>query len=473
MSSPFLWIILPFFSGIILIVITYWYPRTNIIGIFLATILFILAWQLPLEETISLLGVPGLPPLHISNSLIILGRKFIINNAARPILLLFYGIVTLWFGGAFFARLERIFIPLGLMIVSLMTASIAVRPQLLAALFIEGVVLLSVPLLSLPREKVSRGTLRFLTLQTIGMPFLLLGGSLLTRTIIDPSKSSSILFTLILLNLGFMLTLSIFPFHTWIPMVSEESHPYAAAFVILIIPISISFLAINYIEEYSQFNIPFNIAPLIRLMGMIMAILGGVWAAFDDHFGRIMGFSAIADTGISLLAISLVLESKFSGEFHAIYLSLLIPRVFSLAIWSLSLFIIQHNTNSLSFNENKGIFSKLPFASTSLLVANFSLAGFPLLASFPGKLALWSGLLSISPIVVIFSLISSTGLLVAGLKTLITIIPVNIKTSYLVSETKPQLVLLSIGTLILFVIGLMPQIFIPALINMAQIITTR
>ena len=78
MSSPFLWIILPFFSGIILIVITYWYPRTNIIGIFLATILFILAWQLPLEETISLLGVPGLPPLHISNSLIILGRKFII-----------------------------------------------------------------------------------------------------------------------------------------------------------------------------------------------------------------------------------------------------------------------------------------------------------------------------------------------------------------------------------------------------------
>lgn len=473
MSSPFLWIILPFISGLILLIITYWFPRINILGVILAVILFFLAWQLPLTESISFLGISAIPPLHMSDSLIILGRKFILNSATRPYLLLFYGIVTLWFGGAFFAHLERAFIPLGLMIISLLTASIAVQPRLFAALFVEGVVLLSIPLLSPPGEKVGHGTLRFLTLQTIGMPFLLLGGSLLTYTIVNPTKSSLVLVTLILLSLGFMLTLSIFPFHTWIPMVSEDANPYAAAFVILIIPIGISFLSVNYIEKYSQFNIPFKIAIIIRLMGIVMSLLGGVWAAFDDHLGRIMGFSAISDTGMSLLAISLVLENNFSGEFHAIFLSLLLPRAFSLAIWSLSLFIIQKNSNNLSFNSNKGILSKLPFAATSLIVANLSLAGFPLLASFPGKLALWSGLVPISPLVVLLSLVGSAGLIIAGLKTIMVIIPSNIKNTLNISETKPQIVLLSIGTLILFTIGLMPQIFIPMLINMAQIITTR
>jgi len=335
------------------------------------------------------------------------------------------------------------------------------------------VAFLALPLLSPPGKKILPGSLRFFTYQTMSVPFLLLGGSLLSQSELDPSNITLIIITLVLLSIGFMLALAIFPFHTWIPMIMKETNPYAAAFVIFIIPIGISFLSINYIEKYTLFNINYNIGNIIRLMGAFMAFMGGIWAAFDDHLGRIMGFSSISNIGISLLAISLLVEKELFGTFYTIYLAILLPLTFELAVWSLSLFIIQLQKRNLSIDSHTGNLAVLPFASISLIIANFSMASFPLLASFPSKSTLWSILFDISPFATLFSILGSIGILIAGIKTIYAFIPQNTNIPIKFSENKPQMILLSIGVLTLLIIGLAPQLYTPFLEQMALIITIR
>ena len=38
---------------------------------------------------------------------------------------------------------------------------------------------------------------------------------------------------------------------------------------------------------------------------MLMVFVGGVWAAFENHLGRMMGYAAVMEIGLSLMAIGL------------------------------------------------------------------------------------------------------------------------------------------------------------------------
>ena len=60
-----------------------------------------------------------------------------------------------------------------------------------------------------------------------------------------------------------------------------------------------------------------------------MVVTGGLWAAFQHHLGRIMAYGSIAETGFSLIALSL------DPRVGIPILFLLIPaRALGLAVWS-------------------------------------------------------------------------------------------------------------------------------------------
>jgi NADH-quinone oxidoreductase subunit N len=252
MSAPLLWIVFPGVVAGILYLLRRWKRATHVSGALVALLLAWLAWQLPLGETVSLGRIPGLPAettLHIGTTLTLLGRRFILTNALRPILIMIYLGVAFWFGGAFVARVNRLFIPLGLAIAALLTATLAVEPFLYAALIIEITILICVPILSPPGKPVGRGVLRFLTLQTMGMPFILLAGWASGGVSSNSTDPAIILRVAAFLVLGFTLFMAIFPFHTWIPMLAEEAHPYSAAFVFFILPTIVAMFGLEFLER--------------------------------------------------------------------------------------------------------------------------------------------------------------------------------------------------------------------------------
>jgi NADH-quinone oxidoreductase subunit N len=458
MSAPVLWIFFPAAISVFLFVLKQHTRLTSILGVVTALLLAVLAWKMPQAEIISI----GPLTFTFFPSLSVLGRQLVLEANTRPILALIYLTSAFWFGGAYPARAGQHFVPLGLGIVALLTATLAVKPFLYAALLIQIAVFMSIPLLLMPGKQVGKGILRFLSFQTVGTPFILFTGWLITGAEAVPGDTSSFLRTIIPLGLGFSFLLAIFPFHTWVPMLAEETHPYAAAFILFLLPGIISLFGLSFFETYAWMRNSAVIFTVLRLAGALMVITGGILAAFQGHLGRMLGYAVTVEIGLSLLAIGIhqginIGASGFSPSL-AIFFALFLSRGLALGVWGLGLSAIQEWSSSLSFEDVRGQGRKLPVAAASVILAHFSLAGLPLLVGFPPRLALLGELGSQWPLITFWVLIGCLGLLGGGLRTLAVLIMGEEEQTWQIHENSPLLILLILGIAALFLAGLYPLV---------------
>jgi len=481
MSAPLIWIIAPGIIAGLLYIFRRWRPAINLTGFLVALLLALIAWLVPIGDTISL---SGLPLIKIDETLFLLGRQFVIEDASRSILVLIYLGVAFWFGGASISDSNRLFVPVGLAIAALLTAAIAVEPFLFAALLIEVTALISILILAPPGSSSHRGALRFLIFQTIGMALILIAGWFLTGAETDPADPEFILRAAALVGLGFALVMAIFPFHSWILLLTEETHLYAAAFVFFIIPQAVSLFLLSFLARFTLFSGSATVFTTIRFMGMLMVLIGGIWSAFQSHLGRIMGYAAIMEIGFALLALS-ILDPEFaieSGEsinginlstqFLGIFFAQFLPRLIGLAVWALALVIIQSKVGSLKFDNVRGVAYSMPIASVSIVIATFSIAGLPLLAGFPVRGSLWTVLVDQSTISAMLTLVGIGGLLFAGFRTLAVLLDNPLQLGWQFTEGRSQIVLLIVGWIILILMGILPQTFLPSLTEITSIFGT-
>ncbi len=302
------------------------------------------------------------------------------------------------------------------------------------------------------------------------MAFILIGGRLLSDVEINPTDVQFALRVTLIIGLGFAFITAIFPFHTWIPMVAESTHPYASAFVFFLFPATVSLLSVNYIEGYRTIGIPVKAGEVFRLIGVIMILIGGFMAVFERHLARIMGYAAIYEIGMALLALSLVADSQLITSSIGLYFAQQVPRALGLATWALALCFLLGKSGDLKLSSVRGYARKWPIISTSLVLSTFTIAGLPILAGFPVNIALWTNLVHLAPLVVLLGLLGTIGLLAAGIRTLSVLVQ-NVKgeEDWQINESIPQIIFLTGGWLMLVVIGLLPQLFIPILTNMAII----
>lgn len=447
MSAPFLWILLPIlFSGIL------WIPRNQrvvvLLGCTLVFFLTLAAWLLPIEAALQI----GAFSLKLGSSIDFLGRYLILTSSDRPFLALVYGSLFLWFIALAALNLSRRLIPLGLVITSLLVASLAVEPYLYAVLFIQMAVLLAIPLLAPIGTRPGRGLMRFLIFQTLALPFFLFSGWLLTGIEANAGNLVLILQAGVLLGLGFLFLLAIFPFYSWIPLLAEEASPLTVGFILWLFPTTGMFFGLGLIDQYTWLRNLTNLPTILTGAGVLMVASGGLLAAFQRHLGRIMGYAVIVETGYSLLAIGLGEKTGLS-----LFYFLLVPRCLSLITWSLALAILKENTPSLTLNEVQGHGRTYPFAAAGVVLANLSFASLPLLAGFPGHQALWEGLSHQSLGLTLWILLGNLGLFAGAIRTLIAFSRAEEGTLWKASENWFQRILMSLSWAALTILGLFPQ----------------
>lgn len=457
MTAPVIWIGIPFGLAALLFIL----PRERLIsyiGILVALALAGIAYWIP-PGTAQRIGALS---LLIEPSLSVLGRQITLDSGDQTLLILVYGIAAFWFFGTLATGQARQVVSLGLAVIALLVASLAVRPFLYAALLIEMAVLVSVPLLAPPGSRPGRGLLRFLIHQTFAMPFILLAGFLLSGVEAGPADVAQIVQSALLLSMGFAFLLAVFPLNTWIPLLAEESSPYAVGFILTILPTFGLVLALNFIDRFSWLRNSAQLPSILQTVGLITLVTSGIWAAFQRHLGRIVAYAIIAETGVSLLALSLP-DQQIGLQ---ILFYLFIPRALALGVWTISITILQRRAGDLRFSALQGLAREYPLACAGIVFANLALSGVPLLAAFPIRQALWENLAGQSLWLAFWFGLASLGLWVIALRSLavFTMFPEN--TEWTSLETWPERILISLGLLGLFALGLFPQWAQPLLSNL-------
>ncbi len=471
MNTAMIWIVFPAVCGAALLLVQRQRRLVYLLGILTATSLSLLAWLAPIGERIRL----GSTVFVIEDTFTILGRSFILQSDDRFYLMLLYQGLAFWFGGAALAGVTRVFVPLGLGIVALLTAALSVDPFLYAAPLLALTALASVPLLT-QHGSSNRGVLRLLTYIFIGFPFILLSGWLLQGLESVSPDAGRLLEINVVLGLGFAFLLGIFPLHTWITLLSYETNPYAVAFVLYELPLAVSILGLSFLDRYTWLKSDelFNV---LRLVGVVMVLVGGVWAGFQRHLGRMIGQAAMMETGFSLMAISLL--SSGSQPALSLFFTLILPRGLSLGIWALALVALQRGltaeqgarttAQALTYRNVQGIAWRYPFAAAALLSAHFSLAGFPLLAGFPARLALLDAIAGQNIAISLAALLGLVGLMAGGIRTLAVLIMSEGAQEARTLESLPQRLLLGLGAVMLVLVGFFPQWFTPFMAQMSAI----
>jgi NADH-quinone oxidoreductase subunit N len=319
-------------------------------------------------------------------------------------------------------------------------------------LFIEMAILIAIPMLTTIYAPPGRGVVRFLIYQTLAMPFILVAGWLLAGVEASPGDLALTAQSAAMLGMGFAFLLAIFPLYSWIPLLIEENSPYIVGFLLWILPTITIIFGAGFLDRYSWLRSSPQLIPALRYLGLLMVVTGGAFAAFQRHLGRIMAYGSIAETGFSLLALSLDLKLGIPILF------LLIPaRALGLAVWSLSLTVIKENVETMRFGAARGLLRITPWASAGITIATLSTGAFPLLAGFPARLALWESLSRVSLSSALWMTIGIIGLLTSAFRSLAVISMADEYTIWKPRENTTQMVMLGLGMIGLFILGLFPQ----------------
>ncbi|MBX3045585.1 MAG: hypothetical protein KF698_01160 [Anaerolineales bacterium] len=409
MSSAFLWAVLPIAAGAAMLL----YRRKDDTPLYLAlglsAVLTWIAWQFPIDAVLQL----GSVSFEITPTLVLLGRNFTLGETQRLLLTFMYAAQTFWLLGAFITRPGRLFPGLSLIAVGLFMAALAVQPFLYAALLLAAAVLVWVPLLVPAGRQPGRGVQRAIVFNLFAVPFILFTGWLLTGVEATPGNFGLVLRAGLLLALGFSFLLAVFPFHSWMPMLAQETHPYALGFLMFFLPAVSSLFLLSLIERYVWLRENPAVFQILLAAGSLGVLLGGAWASQQRHLGRLLAFACMVATGGLLQAIGL---GDATG-LHTFF-ALLLPQAWVLWALSACLAVLARHTPSLQLEELGPALRQHPLLAFTSVAGLFALAGLPLLGPFAAHLAIWSGLGLQSVALLVLSLLGSLGLLAAGLRLL-------------------------------------------------------
>lgn len=458
MTTPTIWIFLPVLFSLLLILVHRLHKLSVWIACTISLLLAVVAMIFPQNLDLRLFGRNFL----FDDTFLILNRALIITGTELKTVAMLYLFSFLWNIAGMRFSVSRWFPTISLTITALWVSALAVEPFLYAALIVELIVLISVLLLTPRGEQAGSGVMRYLVLQTIALPFILLSGWMVTGIESAPSASTLILRGAVLILIGFSLWLAVFPLHTWLPMLADKTHPWVFSFVFLMQQSSLSIFLLKVLDQFAWLRNLNGVFPAMQWVGVLTVLAGGVLASLQTKVNRILAYLILIETGYSVLAIGLI--SQGGGE--ALALSFL-PRALAYLQYAYTLSSIQQIAPEIDggFPSLRGLFTRLPFHSMSLIISLLSLLGLPALGLFPARRMLWNsgaGLtLHYTPLL---------GLAVAGMAlfilrlmdTLLTTDP-NAPSPTLSAQGEEsiwQILVLCFFTLLSLLVGIFPQVFL-------------
>jgi len=457
-SMPLIWIGLPLLIGTALIPFTRY--RKISIGIVsvVSLLLAIVALIFPSNLAIEAFG----RRYEFNPLLSLLGRLIQVDYSDLTTIALLYVLTFAWNFISLRFKVSQYFAPLSLVTAALWVTMLSVEPFLYAAVIVTIIVLVSVPLISPRGETDQPGLFRYLILQTLAKPLILLSGWMLAGIGSAPSASPLIIRAAVMVLLGFALWLAVFPLHSWLPMISFESHPWVTSMLLGGRQLALLVYLLHFFDQFAWLrNLP-NIFPSLQIIGLIMITIGGLSVASTKDFKRLFGYFFLIETGYSLLSIGLVTSGGL--DYFAL---LFVPRFLCYWLWSFSLAELadQAGFTEFSLEKLKGLFFNAPFLTVGLFVSVLAMAGAPVFVLFPVKRMVWMLAGSVDSRWLILLAIGTIAMIAFLMNFLrIVLSPINQKINY--NESLFAKIVVSGVVLIIVMVGIFPHVFLPPWIHL-------
>lgn len=452
MTGAFVWIILPLMISFFLMIMRRYYWHSSWLQIATSLILALLA----VISTTDPVKISALQVIELAPVFNFLGRSLVIDSNLRSLAIIFYAFLGVWTLALHTFKVQSRIVPLGLTFFALVTSALAVEPFLYSALMIEIAVIVSAIMVADTKAQSKKGVLRYLVYFSFGVPFVLLAGWYLAGGEITPVNEGQLIQATLLLGLGFVFWLGVFPFHSWIPLIGDENRPTESMLLLIVMPVVIIMLLLKYLNGFvwlREFQLVFQ---GLRIFGLIMVLTGSFWAFFEQNIKRLISYLMIVSTGMMLLSISL---DQPSGIYLSIFLVFIRLSAFFVLTWTL--FILQRENLDFSSNSFRALFFRSPLLGISSLIAFFSIVGMPLTVGFPVMQSLYA-FLSASNRWLIISAIFSSGVISIVLIRLSFLIFSQTNTLNLqqISATTAEKVFFILLVVFLISAGLFPEIFL-------------
>jgi formate hydrogenlyase subunit 3/multisubunit Na+/H+ antiporter MnhD subunit len=343
------------------------------------------------------------------------------------------------------------FYPLGISILTLFLAAMAVHHLGIEALIIELGVLLSVFIIQGGRIGSTRAASRFLVMMTLAVPFLLLAAWQLEQYQTNQENTPFLSQVALLVGGGFGIWLGVAPLHGWLSGIAAEAKAGIAAFIFITFPCVAIIILLKLLQSASWLLEVPHAVNIIIFAGLFTAMVGGLFASVQRAFGSLMGYSALFDLGIMLIAVGLGTEQAGTMILFA-----LLVRAIALVLIATSSAAFESQSGGDRFLHMKGLARRRPVPAIGLVVGGLTLAGAPFTAGFISRWFLLQGVASMGGQWPLLILLSSLGVAIGyirGLGALIEtpVVMVTVPQKWAMTVMILSLIALCVG------LGLFPQ----------------
>ncbi len=198
--------------------------------------------------------------------------------------------------------------------------------------------------------------------------------------IAENGKDTPLLLAFGLFICGFSFKAALVPFHAWLP----DAHPAAPAPVsamlsgVLIKAIGIYVLARL---AFNVFGISGNELSLLRWLGLLSMVTGGLLAVGQKDIKRLFAYSSISQVGFMILGLGLGTPLGLVGGLYH-----LLNHAFFKSLLFLNAGTIEYATGTRELKKLGGLNRKLPVTAATSLIGSMSIAGIPPFSGFWSKL---------------------------------------------------------------------------------------
>ncbi len=341
-----------------------------------------LIWRLPAGMPVTVLG----RSVWLGRAIVweASGVTLQIGPAAVVLIVFLLTVAAISFVLAWLTYQGHTFYPFGLLLLTAWALAAMLQPLTLAPLAVALASIIAVFLIQAGKTGETRGAWRQLLFPTLAMPLFLIAAWYIEQAPLNPDDQTPLVVAGWLLIAGFVLLLQPAPMHVAVPAVAGQAPPVVAVFLWIGGQSTVLFLLQRFLVTYPWLTAAIDSAAWLLWLGVFTALLGGTLTAVQQTLGRYLGYAALYDYGLLLVAMAL---RGTAGLPTALWLVL--TRAFALLTLAPAAALIRHRMESDRLAHIGGALSRLPVAVTALIAGGLALAGLPLTAQFASHWALF------------------------------------------------------------------------------------